>query len=211
MPATALDPKTALVVIDLQKGLAAYPTVHPMPGVIANTARLAAGFRRAGLPVVIVTAAFSPDGGDRVRVRSDAPARAIPMTADFSELVPELAGQPGDILITKRQPNAFYGTELDLQLRRRQMTGIVLVGVSTSNGVDGTARAAHERAYNITFASDAISDGDAATHEHVMKKVFPRLGEIDTTDAVLALLARNALSIGAAAIRGERPGRGSEA
>jgi nicotinamidase-related amidase len=190
MPATALDPKTALVVIDLQKGLAAYPTVHPMPGVIANAARLAGAFRNAGLPVFLVTVAFSPDGGDRFRARSDVPPRAIPMTPDFSDLVPELASQPEDIRITKRQPNAFYGTELDLQLRRRQITGIVLVGVSTSSGVDGTARAAYERAYNVTFASDAISDMDAATHEHVMTKVFPRLGEIDTTDALLALLGR---------------------
>jgi|HubBroStandDraft_2_1064218.scaffolds.fasta_scaffold388912_2 nicotinamidase-related amidase len=190
MPATALDPKTALVVIDLQKGLAAYPTVHPMPGVVANAARLADAFRGAGLPVVLVTVAFSADGGDRFRARCEVPPRAMPMTPEFSELVPELGPKPGDLLITKRQPNAFYGTELDLQLRRRQMTGIVLAGVSTSSGVDGTARAAYERAYNITFASDAISDLDAATHEHVLKKVFPRLGEIDTTDALLALLAR---------------------
>ena len=69
MPATALDPKTALVVIDLQKGLAAYPTVHPMPGVVANAARLADAFRGAGLPVVLVTVAFSADGGDRFRAR----------------------------------------------------------------------------------------------------------------------------------------------
>ena len=190
MPATALDPKTALVVIDLQKGLAALPTVHPTRDVIANAARLADAFRHAGLPVVLVTVALSVDGGDRFRGRTEVPPRAMPVTPDFSELVPELGTKPGDILITKRQPNAFYGTELDLQLRRRQMTGIVLVGVSTSSGVDGTARAAYERAYNVTFASDAISDLDATTHEHVMKKVFPRLGEIDTTDALLALLAR---------------------
>jgi nicotinamidase-related amidase len=189
MPATALDPRTALVVIDLQKGIASFPTVHPMRDIIANTVRLADAFRRAELPVVLVTVGFSPDGGDAPRPRAEV-RRNMPMGPDFAELVPELAPKPNDILITKRQPNAFYGTELDLQLRRRQMTGIVLIGVSTSSGVDGTARAAYERAYNITFASDAISDMDAATHEHVMKKMFPRIGEIDTTDAVIALLGR---------------------
>jgi nicotinamidase-related amidase len=190
MPATALDPATALVVIDLQKGMSAFPTVHPFPGVIANTVRLAEAFRRAELPVILVTVAFSADGGDRLRSRTDVPARAIPMTPGFAEIVPELGPDPGDLLIVKRQPNAFYGTELDLQLRRRGVTGIVLTGVSTSSGVDGTARAAYERAYNITFASDAITDLDAATHEHIMKKVYPRLGEVDTTDAILALLGR---------------------
>jgi len=188
MPATALDPKTALVVIDLQKGIATFPTLHPFRDVVSNTARLAEAFRRAGLPVVLVTAAFSADGGDRLRSRTEVPPRAMPMDPEFARLVPELEPKPGDILITKRQPSAFYGTELDLQLRRRQITGIVLTGVSTSNGVDATARAAHERAYNVTFASDAITDVDPVAHEFVTKKIFPRLGELDSTTALLALL-----------------------
>jgi nicotinamidase-related amidase len=188
MPATTLDPKTALVVIDLQKGLAAFPLVHPFPDIVSNTRRLAEAFRHAGLPVVLVTVTFSPDGGDKFRSRTEAPPRAFPTSPDFAELVPELGAKPGDILITKRQPNAFYGTELDLQLRRRQVTGIVLTGVSTSSGVDSTARAAHERAYNVTFASDAITDMDPAAHDFVMKKIFPKLGEIEGTDALLALL-----------------------
>jgi len=190
MPATALDPKTALVVIDLQKGLASYPTLHPFRDIVANTARLAEAFRAAGLPVVWVTVSFSPDGNDRLLTRTETPPRAIPTDPEFTRLVPELGPKPGDIHITKRQPSAFYGTELDLQLRRRHITGIVLTGVATSIGVDATARAAHERAYNVTFASDAITDVDPAGHEFVMKKMFPRVGEIDTTDALLALLRR---------------------
>lgn len=190
MPATALDSRTALVVIDLQKGIAAYPTVHPAREVIANAARLAEAFRRSGLPVVLVTVGFSPDGGDRFQARTEVPPRALPTSPDFSELVTELSPRPGDILIMKRQPNAFYGTELDLQLRRRHITGIVLAGISTSNGVDSTARAAHERAYNLSFASDAITDTDPVAHDFVMTKSFPRLGEIDTSDALLGLLHR---------------------
>jgi nicotinamidase-related amidase len=190
MPATALDPKTALVVIDLQKGLAAYPTVHPFRDVLSNTVRLAEAFRGAGLPVVLVTFSLSPDGGDRLVSRTEIPPRPLPTDPETVKLVPELGPQPGDICITKHQMSAFYGTELDLQLRRRKVTGIVLAGVATSMGVDTTARAAYERAYNVTFASDAMTDLDPAAHEFVMKKVFPRIGEIDTTDAILALLRR---------------------
>jgi len=188
MPATALDPKTALVVIDLQKGLSKYPTIRPFADVVSNTARLADAFRRAQLPVVLVTVAFSADGGDALRSRTEMPRRTLPTDPEFFEPVPELGPRPGDIVVVKRQPSAFYGTELDLQLRRRHVTGIVLAGVSTSVGVDSTARAAHERAYNVTFASDAITDMDSAGHEFVMTKVFPRLGEIDSTDALLTLL-----------------------
>jgi nicotinamidase-related amidase len=191
MPATALDPKTALVVIDMQKGLAAYPVIHPFAGLVANSARLAEAFRRAQLPVVLVTVRISADGGDLIRTRTDKPSRISgAMPPDFGDPVAELGAQPSDLLIVKRQPSAFFGTELDLQLRRRGVTGIVLTGVSTSNGVDATARAAHERGYNITFASDAISDLDPVAHEFVMKSIYPRLGETDTTDAVLALLAK---------------------
>jgi nicotinamidase-related amidase len=190
MPATALDPKTALVVIDLQKGLASFPTVHPFRDIVSNTVRLAEAFRRAELPVVLVTVTFSSDGGDRLRSRTQTPPRVMPTAPGFAELVHELGPEVGDILITKRQASAFYGTELDLQLRRRQVTGIVLTGVSTSNGVDSTARAAYERAYNVTFASDAMTDTDPAAHEFVMKKIFPRIGEIDSTDALLALIRR---------------------
>ncbi|HEX4406622.1 MAG TPA: isochorismatase family protein [Polyangia bacterium] len=188
MPATALDPKTALVVIDLQKGISGYPTVHPFADVVANTRRLAEAFRRAQLPVVLVNVSFAADEGDRFRGRTEIQARAFP-APDFADLVPELGAQPSDLRITKHQPSAFYGTDLDLQLRRRRVTGVVLTGVATSIGVDTTARAAHEHAYNVTFASDAMTDVDPASHEHALKKIFPRLGEIDTTERILALLA----------------------
>jgi nicotinamidase-related amidase len=174
----------------LQKGISSYPTLHPFKDIVANTVRLAEAFRRAQLPVVLVTVNLSADGGDRLTPRAEVPARPLPSNADFSQLVPELQPQPGDLLITKRQPSAFYGTELDLQLRRRHITGIVLTGVSTSNGVDSTARGAHERGYNISFASDAMTDMDAASHDFVLKKIFPRLGEIDTTERLLTLLGR---------------------
>jgi nicotinamidase-related amidase len=189
MPATALDPKTALVVIDLQKGLAGMPLLHPFEKVVANAARLAAGFRAAKLPVVWVTVGFSADGGEMLKGRAEAPRRmAIP--PGFSDLMPELHAQAEDLRVVKHQPSAFYGTDLDLQLRRRGITGIVLCGVSASIGVDGTARAAQERAYNLTFATDAITDPDSLSWEFVTTKMFPRLGEQDTTDKVLALLPK---------------------
>jgi nicotinamidase-related amidase len=189
MPATMLDPKTALVVIDLQKGISKFPLVHPVGDVVANTRRLADAFRRAELPVVLVNVMSSAQGKDLPQNRTEV-RFAMPTDPDFGELLPDLDAKPSDILITKRQPNAFYGTELDLQFRRRQITGIVLTGIATSAGVASTARAAHELSYNVTFASDAMTDMDATMHELMIKKIFPRLGEIDATDTLLALLRR---------------------
>jgi len=191
MPATALDPKTALVVIDLQKGLAGRPMApNAFEGVVANTARLAAGFRRARLPVIWVTVAFSPDGGDRLVTRTDAPPRQLPLDPAFSELVPELGAQPMDLRLVKRQPNAFYGTDLELQLRRRGITGIVLTGVATSIGVESTARQAHELGFNVTLATDAMTDLRPEAHANSVGRIFPRLGETATTDEILALVAK---------------------
>jgi nicotinamidase-related amidase len=188
MPATKLDPKTALVVIDLQRGVAKLPTIHPFADVLAHALRLAEAFRAAKLPVVLVNVRFSADGGDALRSRVETPPRMLPTEPELFELVPELEPKPGDVVVTKRHWSAFYGTDLDLQLRRRGMTGIVLAGISTSIGVDTTARDAHARAYNVTFASDAMTDADAQAHEFSLKKIFPRLGEIDSTDAILRLL-----------------------
>lgn len=191
MPVTAIDPITALVAIDLQRGLAGRPLLHPFGDVVARAARLAQAFRAAKLPVVLVRLAFSADKGDMLRTRVDAAPR-LPgdLGPEFFELMPELGVQPTDIIVTKRQPNAFYGTDLDLHLRRRRVTGIVLTGVATSVGVDYTARAAQERGYNVTFASDAVTDWDPVAQEFAMTRSFPRLGETGTTDAILGFLRK---------------------
>ncbi|MFI0216776.1 isochorismatase family protein [Streptomyces lydicus] len=183
MPATTLDPRTALVLIDLQKGIAGLPTA-PLPAaeVVERGARLAAAFRARGLPVVLVNVT----GGAPGRTES-APRGATP-PADWAELMPELDRQPGDLTVTKQRWGAFHGTELDAELRRRGVTQIVLAGIATSIGVESTARAAHEHGYHVTVATDAVTDMDEAAHRNSVAKIFPRLGETGTTEAILTLL-----------------------
>ena len=79
---------------------------------------------------------------------------------------------------------------VDLQLRRRGVTQIVLTGVATRFGVESTARAAHEHGYHVTLAADAMTDRDAEGHRHSVEGIFPGLGETGTTDDVLELLSR---------------------
>ncbi|MFE0190323.1 isochorismatase family protein [Streptomyces sp. NPDC058989] len=183
MPATALDPRTALVLIDLQKGIAGLPTA-PLPSaeVVERGARLAAAFRARALPVVLVNVTGGAPG------RTESAPRGGTPPADWAELVPELGRQPGDITVTKQQWGAFYGTNLDLELRRRGVTQIVLAGIATSIGVESSARAAHEHGYHVTIATDAVTDLDEAAHRHSLEKIFPRLGETDTTETIIKLL-----------------------
>ena len=185
MPATALDQKTALVVIDLQKGVVAMPTAPPAGEVVAQAARLAAAFRRRGLPVVLVNVAGVAPG------RAEAPRPDVSaFPADWSDLVPELGAQPGDHRVTKRSWGAFTGTDLLEFLKREGVTQIVLTGVATSIGVESTARQAHELGFNVTLATDAMTDLRPEAHANSVGRIFPRLGETATTDEILALVAR---------------------
>jgi nicotinamidase-related amidase len=182
MPLTQLDDISALVVIDLQKGIVGVPTAQPAGEIVARAARLAQAFRQRGLPVVLVNVAGRAPG----RTESEAPKFAF--TADWSELVPELAAVPTDLRITKQRFGAFLGTSLDADLRKRGVTQIVLVGISTSIGVESTARSAYDLGYNVILVVNAMTDRSPEMHRHSVEKVFPRLGETGTTDEVLQLL-----------------------
>lgn len=196
MPVTKIDPKTALVVIDMQKGILTRPTVHAPQEVLKNVVRLADAFRAKQRPVVLVRLGWTSSGNDFVRSRteelpspSELPAEFFELPQDFSEYADDLRADPSrDILIHKRQWGAFYGTDLDLHLRRRGITQLVLCGISTSIGVESTARDAWERSYNLTFASDAMTDLVAEAHERALQIIFPRLGEIGLVDDILALV-----------------------
>lgn len=191
MPVTALDPATALVVIDLQNGILAAPgTPHATAEILARTVELADAFRSNGLPVVLVHVTAAPDGSDSTPGRTDTPSPMQNPPAGWDQIADALAGHPDDISITKRNWGAFYGTDLDLQLRRRNVTQIVLTGAATSIGVESTARAAHEHGYNVTIATDAVTDVDADAHRNSLEKIFPRLAQTGTTEEILDLLGK---------------------
>lgn len=185
MPVTAIDPKSALIVIDLQKGIAGmFPGSEALSTVVENTNRLALAFRKKGLPVVLVVVAGTAPG------RTDGPARGHKeLPAGFTDLVPELSHEPTDILIVKKTPGAFANTGLKQQLNDLGVTQVVITGVSTSNGVDSTARQAYELGYNVTLPTDAMTDGNLESHTASITKVFPRIAETGTTDDVLSFLA----------------------
>jgi nicotinamidase-related amidase len=110
------------------------------------------------------------------------------MPPDFAEIVAELGPREGDIVVTKRQWGAFYGTDLDLQLRRRGITTVVLGGIATNYGVESTARDGYERGYELVLVEDAMSARSAADHAFAFERIFPRLGRVCATAEVIAAL-----------------------
>jgi nicotinamidase-related amidase len=186
MTLSTLDQKTALIVIDLQNAILAYPVAHPNTEVIARAAELAAAFRSHGLPVVLVNAAGGAPG------RTEAPPRAAvgERPANALDIVPELGQSATDHLVTKRTWGAFTGTDLDEYLGREGVTQVVVCGIATSAGVESTARHAHENGYNVTLATDAMTDRSVEAHDYVVTQVFPRIGETGTTAEIIELLGR---------------------
>jgi nicotinamidase-related amidase len=182
MPITAIDPSAALIIIDLQAAATQMPTVHPFDSVLANATRLADAFRAKKLPVVLVNVAGSAPG----RTQHGFRGRDLPV--GWSDLLPELNQQPGDKTVTKHTRGAFHNTDLAEHLQELGVTQVVVCGLSTSIGVESTARQAHEHGFHVALPIDAMTDLDAATHDNSIARIFPKLGETGTTAEVLAHL-----------------------
>jgi nicotinamidase-related amidase len=185
----SLDPTTtALILIDLQRGIVARQAApHLASEVVERCAKLAEAFREQKALVVLVHVAFADDR-ERLKPEADSAPPSGPMPPDWSDIVPEIGPRSGDIVITKRQWGAFYGTALDLQLRRRGIRTLVFGGIATNFGVESTARDAYERGFEQVFVEDAMSGLTAGAHQFAITTIFPRMGRIRSTDDVLAAI-----------------------
>ena len=182
MTISMLDTKTALLVVDLQKGIVGLPTAHPMADVVKNAVALTEAFRAHKLPVVLINVdAGAPGRAEQFRSTRDFPA-------GWTDLIPELDRQPSDHLVTKRTWGAFTNTGLAKYLRENGVTQVVVVGVATTAGVESTARHAHELGFNVSLAIDAMTDMNADAHHNSITRIFPKLAETGTTREIIDLL-----------------------
>ena len=189
MALTILDPSTALIVIDLQKGLMTGDFIHPIGEIIHRTRALIDAFRVKNLPVALVTVAGRAPGRTE-----QAPRSSLAFTEGWTDLLTELDHQSTHILLTKRSWGAFATTDLENQLKARGVTQVVLTGVVTSGGVEATARQAYEQGFNVTLALDAMTDLRQDAHEYSIRNVFPRLGETGNTQEIISLLDSERMS-----------------
>ena len=178
--------KTALVVIDLQKlfnsmELQPYDTKT----VVSNASKLAAAFRKNKMPVFLVHASPARDAALKTLTDSSfVPSGQMPL--GWADIVPELGPEPTDVVITKRQWGAFYGTDLELRLRRGGLDTIVLCGIATTYGVESTARFAYELGFQQIFAEDAMTDMSEDAHTNAVAYALKRMGRVRKTDEILA-------------------------
>ena len=179
MPLTQLDSKAALIVVDLQKGILGLPAVHPIGEMVERTAQLARAFRQRRWPVVLVNATGIAPG------RTDAGRPKFSFPPGWQDLLAEPEQQADDFLVSKQRWGAFLGTPLDDYLRERGVTQVFLTGVATSAGVESTARSAYDLGYHVVLVTDAMTDTSAETHRNRLERIFPRIGETETSERVL--------------------------
>ncbi|MHA6758714.1 cysteine hydrolase family protein [Streptacidiphilus sp. PAMC 29251] len=129
-----------------------------------------------------------------------APASATPGPADGSwsaakpgwEIVPEAAPLPGELIVDKPGKGAFYATDLDLLLRTRGITHLILTGITTDVCVHTTMREANDRGYECLLLTDCTGATDPANHEAAVRMVTMQggvFGAVAHSSALLAALA----------------------
>jgi nicotinamidase-related amidase len=187
-----LDAKrTALILIDVQKGTLGFNlSPHAAGDIVATSAQLAGHSRKAGALLVYVRVAFAADYADRPQGTTDVPMILPPggMPKDWSDFAPEVAAITPDLWIVKKQWSAFHGTELDLQLRRRGITHLVFGGIATNFGVESSARDAWQNNYTVVIAEDACSSVGPELHRFAIEKTLPRVSMIRSSAEIVAAL-----------------------
>ncbi len=184
---TEIDKNTALILIDLQNSIVGIPgTPNSMNDVFNNVNKLIQTFREKQLPIVFVN--VNPSDAAWMKSRKETKMPPFPANENSYNITDKINTDKNDVFITKHTWNAFFETQLHNELKKRSITNIVLGGVSTSIGVEGTARAASELGYNVTFATDATTDRLESSYKHSVETIFPRIGEKGTTKEIIDIM-----------------------
>lgn len=154
----------AFVIIDMQNAFidpASSLCIAGAASTVPACARALAAARAQGSPVFHVRRAYAADGSDVEACRwatwneGGRPLSSrCPESADSPE---ELRPAPGDRVVVKPRFSAFFGTELDLTLRRMGVTTVVLAGTTTPNCIRSTCYDALSLGYNVVIVEDCTS------------------------------------------------------
>ena len=186
--------KTAFVAIDMQKGIVNNGTLspHTAASILTNNDLLVRTLKRTAALKVLVNVDITTFS--YLSHQTDAGGiSALSAPAEFTDLLlkDSLKDTNNMLTITKYNPSAFFGTSLDLQLRRRGIETIILSGVATTNGVYATALDAFQHGYHVVLAEDACSDRDKESHQLFIKKIFPKTARVRSTKQIIEAIQQS--------------------
>ena len=202
MAEDAIDVRTSAVLLNdmmngglRRQGDEAHNKAIESSGLIVNTVRLVEGARTHGVPIFWVRVERRSDRADVPENLTDGPPTAwhlpnapIVRGSYESANVDELPIQPEDHEIVKPRIDPFTGTSLDLQLRTRHISTILLGGYSTNLGVESCARTAHDLGYNVVIVSDCCLSDIPELHDFAIRNILPRFARVMTLDLAMSRL-----------------------
>lgn len=166
-----MDKRTALIMIDMQWAYLEPESPVCIPGAketVPACAELIRACRERGIPVVFVARCYRDDGSDVEHPRLESWLKAGgPVSVSAQGLLSgsfpeEFEVSRDDYVVVKPRFSAFFGTELDLLLRRQGVDSLIMAGTTTPNCIRTTAYDAIALEYNVAVASDCTS---SATEE----------------------------------------------
>jgi nicotinamidase-related amidase len=188
--------RAALLIWDMEYAIA--PNAFNYKDILGNLRDLSPLARQAGIPVFYsVQTAFDVEKEEapvwiRIRMKrakATEPAQLLQEKEDphGREIVAELKPQAPDIVFQKRRPDGFVGTDFDLMLRSKGVETILIGGVATEGGVEGTARTARNLGYNVVILKDAVGSRSRELHELALKLMEQTFFDLATTSEVAEL------------------------
>ncbi|MCJ1997019.1 isochorismatase family protein [Lactococcus piscium] len=185
--------KTAYLAIDLQDGILHNGVLAPYASdaVLLAANQLAEAFKNTEALITLVNVdATSFHYLHPARYTREQPIKVPDSYTQLSMAIATDDTANNVVKVTKHNPGAFFGTDLDLQLRRRGIDTIILSGLTTSNGVYATALDAFQHGYHLYIVEDATSDRDPDLHHLFFDKLYPKLGTVVTLAQVFSMVGR---------------------
>jgi len=182
--------KMALMVIDMQvffcsPGAPAY--LDAVPAILPNIKKLIRSFRQWNRPIIFTRHVHRADGSDAGIMRWWWEAMCVEGTPE-SEIHPEIAPLPGELVVSKHRYSAFYNTDLEILLRGKNITDLAITGVMTNMCCETTARDAHMRDLRVQFVADATATATEEMHRSSLLNLAYGFAHIITTDHLVSTL-----------------------
>ncbi len=192
---------TALLAMDFQNDIVhengafkdfGFAAMVKQNDVLAKSARLLGAARRAGVKVIYPVIKYRPGYPERPAnsglFAGTIQANAIVEGTWGAEIHESVAPQDGEPVVARRGVSAFYGSDLAALLATGGIDTLLLSDVATNFVVEGTAREAADRGYNVVIVGDCCASASQETHDVTLNTTLPLLSTISNLDEVIAAL-----------------------
>lgn len=182
----------ALLIVDVVMAYLdpASPLYAGVEDALASNVRLAAAARQAGVQVILTNIVYEPGGIDGGMFFRKVPAlKAFERGSPMGAFPPALLPEPGDIVLTKHYPSAFFGTSLASTLHAAGIDTVLITGFSTSGCVRATALDALCHGFVPLVVREACGDRDARPHDQNLFDIAAKMAEVVSEVEAVALLA----------------------